>query len=161
VNNSDGSKGGESLNFALAPPLAIGPVKSWQAGVKHGAPQFLRKCFPYDQNDHMKMVILGIDLPACLSYCQTLFINSHLKTRSNFFRNSRILIRIHRGNMSNQQGRSTEGEPRRERPQPYFTSCKAVIVLVAPDETEEQAWRSHIKKHPEDIKANVRIFHIC
>ena len=63
--------------------------------------------------------------------------------------------------MSNQPVKSTTGEPRQERPEPYFTGCKAVIVLVEQNETEEQAWRNYIKKHPEDIHAVVRIFHIC
>lgn len=154
MNNSDGSKGGGPLNSALAPPLAIDLARSWQAGVQHGAPQFLRNCFPYDQNDHMRMIISGIDLPACLSYCQTLCIDSYLKTTSNLLRDFHI-------NMSNQPVKSIKCKSRQERPEPFLIECKPVIVLVEPDETEEQAWRNHIKKHPEDIHAKVRIFHIC
>jgi hypothetical protein len=63
--------------------------------------------------------------------------------------------------MSNQEVKSMERKPRQERPEPYFAACKAVIVLVESDKTEEQAWRNHIKKHPEDIHADIRIFHIC
>jgi hypothetical protein len=153
VNNSDGSKGGGPLNSALAPPLAIDTARSWQAGVNYGARHFLRNRFPYDQNDHMEMVILGIDLPACLSYCQSLFAEYYLKSRASLLRKSHI-------NMSNKTVKSSECKFKREKPEPFFTSCKAVIVLMEPDETEEQAWRNHLNKHPEDVHADVRIFHV-
>ena len=62
--------------------------------------------------------------------------------------------------MSNQPVKLTAGESRQKGLEPFFTGCKAVIVLVKSDETEEQAWQNHLKKHPEDIHADVRIFHL-
>lgn len=41
-------------------------------------------------------------------------------------------------------------------------SCAIInsaVVVVQRGETKEQAWRRHLKKHPEDTYAHVRIFH--
>ena len=35
----------------------------------------------------------------------------------------------------------------------------SAVVVVQKGETTEQAWRRHVKKHPEDTCADVRIFH--
>jgi len=59
--------------------------------------------------------------------------------------------------MSNQPARSIKLEPPPERLKPFFINCRPVIVLVKPDETEEQAWRHHVKNQPEDIHADIRI----
>jgi hypothetical protein len=63
--------------------------------------------------------------------------------------------------MSNQPVRPLTGKPREERMEPFFISCRAVVVVMEPDETEAQAWRRYVKKHPEDLHADIRIFHIC
>jgi len=42
---------------------------------------------------------------------------------------------------------------------PSFTIVKSAIVVVKMGETTEQAWRRHVKKHPEDSYADVKIFH--
>jgi hypothetical protein len=42
--------------------------------------------------------------------------------------------------------------------EPFFRDCRAVVVLMEPDETEDQAWRRYLKKHPEDIHAAALIF---
>ena len=36
-----------------------------------------------------------------------------------------------------------------------------VVVLVEPHETKEKAWRRHLKKNPQDLLADIRIFHIA
>jgi len=33
------------------------------------------------------------------------------------------------------------------------------IVLVKAGETEQEAWRRHLKEHPEDNRADIGIFH--
>jgi hypothetical protein len=63
--------------------------------------------------------------------------------------------------MSNQPVRPIKGEPQPERLEPFFIGCRAVIVLMERHETEAQAWRRYVEKNPEDIHANIRIFHIC
>ena len=63
--------------------------------------------------------------------------------------------------MSNQPVRPTNGEPRREKPEPLLRGCRAVVVVMERDETEAQAWRRYVKKYPEDLYADIRIFHIC
>jgi hypothetical protein len=35
---------------------------------------------------------------------------------------------------------------------------RMAIVEVMPGETEEKAWRRHLKEHPEDACANIRVF---
>jgi hypothetical protein len=59
--------------------------------------------------------------------------------------------------MSKQPGRPGE-ESRPERLEPFFKDCQAVIVLMYAGETEEQAWRRYIKKHPKDMYAEVLVF---
>jgi hypothetical protein len=63
--------------------------------------------------------------------------------------------------MSNQPVRPTRREPRPEKPEPFFRDCRAVVVVMERDETEAQAWRRYVKKHPEDLHADIRIYHIC
>ncbi|RJR33134.1 MAG: hypothetical protein C4567_17250 [Deltaproteobacteria bacterium] len=48
-------------------------------------------------------------------------------------------------------------DPRDRRRQ--FTIINPAVVVVRRGETKEQAWRRHVKKHPEDTSAHVRIFH--
>ncbi len=59
--------------------------------------------------------------------------------------------------MLNQPVRPRE-EPRPERLESFFIGSQAVIVLMDPGETEDQAWRRYTKKHPGDIDADVLIF---
>jgi len=40
-----------------------------------------------------------------------------------------------------------------------FTILKSAIVVVRRGETTEQAWWRHLKRHPEDTYADVKIFH--
>jgi hypothetical protein len=40
-----------------------------------------------------------------------------------------------------------------------FTIVQSAIVVVKMGETTEQAWRRHVKNHPEDTCADVKIFH--
>ncbi|MHB9075592.1 MAG: hypothetical protein ACYC6G_18970 [Desulfobaccales bacterium] len=42
---------------------------------------------------------------------------------------------------------------------PSFAIVKSAIVVVKMGETTEQAWRRHVRKHPEDSYADVKIFH--
>jgi predicted TIM-barrel fold metal-dependent hydrolase len=63
--------------------------------------------------------------------------------------------------MSNQPVRPTKREPQRERLEPFFRGCRAVVVVMERDETEAQAWQRYVKKHPQDLHADIRIFHIC
>jgi hypothetical protein len=53
--------------------------------------------------------------------------------------------------MSNQPLSPTRGDSQRERLEPIFTDCQAVVVVVEPDVTVAQAWQRYIKKHPEDL----------
>ena len=39
------------------------------------------------------------------------------------------------------------------------STINSAVVVVQKGETTEQAWRRHLKKHPEDSYAQVRIFH--
>jgi hypothetical protein len=59
--------------------------------------------------------------------------------------------------MSKQPGRPEE-ESRPERLEPFLKDCQAVIVLMDAGETEEQAWRRYIKKHPKAMYAEVLVF---
>jgi hypothetical protein len=36
---------------------------------------------------------------------------------------------------------------------------RVAVVLVKAGETEQQAWRRHLNEHPEDDRADIRIFH--
>jgi hypothetical protein len=56
--------------------------------------------------------------------------------------------------MSNQPGRPRE-ESRPEGLEPFFKGSQAVIVLMDPGETEDQAWRRYIKEHLGDIHTDV------
>jgi hypothetical protein len=38
--------------------------------------------------------------------------------------------------------------------------CRVVIVLMGPDETEDQAWQRNLRKHPEAGQADIRMFHV-
>ena len=40
-----------------------------------------------------------------------------------------------------------------------FDFIRSVIVVVERAENTEQAWWRHIKQHPEDIYADIKIFH--
>lgn len=59
--------------------------------------------------------------------------------------------------MSNHAMRPGE-EPRPKKLEPFFRDCQAVVIMIEPDETEDQAWRRYLKKHPGDIHAAVLIF---
>jgi hypothetical protein len=41
---------------------------------------------------------------------------------------------------------------------PFLSGCRAVVILMEPGETEEQAWQRYSKKHPEDVHADILIF---
>jgi len=41
----------------------------------------------------------------------------------------------------------------------FFKSVKSAIVVMERGETAEEAWRRHVKGHPEDRHAEVKIFH--
>jgi hypothetical protein len=49
-------------------------------------------------------------------------------------------------------------EDQPERLDTIIRGFKTVIVLVGAGETKEQAWRSHVERHPEDDNADVKIF---
>jgi hypothetical protein len=59
--------------------------------------------------------------------------------------------------MPNRPVRPRAGETQSERLGTFFRGCRAVIVLLEADETEEEAWRRYKKNHPEDIQADARI----
>jgi hypothetical protein len=40
-----------------------------------------------------------------------------------------------------------------------YVNYRLAIVLVKCGETDEEAWRRHLSRHPEDRNADVRIFH--
>jgi hypothetical protein len=40
----------------------------------------------------------------------------------------------------------------------FSTRVKSAIVVVESGETAEQAWRRHVKKHPEDQLADIKNF---
>jgi hypothetical protein len=43
----------------------------------------------------------------------------------------------------------------------YVPRPTVVVVLVKPRETKEQAWRRHLKENPQDLCAEVKIFHVA
>jgi len=49
-------------------------------------------------------------------------------------------------------------DPRPKSLERFFRDCRAVVILMEPDETEDQAWQRYLKKHPEDIHAAALIF---
>jgi|UniRef100_A0A7C3SHX1 hypothetical protein len=53
----------------------------------------------------------------------------------------------------------TEAHPAREVNR-YLPQFRVAVVLVKAGETEERAWRRHVREHPQDRTAEVRIFHI-
>jgi len=60
-----------------------------------------------------------------------------------------------------QPGRTWKRGARPESLEPFLRQWRAVVVPVKAHEKEEQAWQRYLKNHPEDIHADVRIFHIC
>jgi len=44
-----------------------------------------------------------------------------------------------------------------DRPRQYLSMCLA-IVEARPGESNEEAWRRHLARHPQDRQANVKIF---
>jgi hypothetical protein len=42
----------------------------------------------------------------------------------------------------------------------FFKNARPVIVVMKTGETAEQAWQRHIKTHPKDSYADVKIFHV-
>lgn len=54
------------------------------------------------------------------------------------------------------------GEHQPQRREIFFPGFRTVVVLVRAGETTEQAWRRHVKRHPEDNhRTNIRIFHVA
>jgi hypothetical protein len=54
------------------------------------------------------------------------------------------------------------GEEQPKRRETFFPGFRTVVVLVRTGETTEQAWRRHVKQHPEDKpRTNIRIFHVA
>lgn len=41
----------------------------------------------------------------------------------------------------------------------YCCRFRIAVVLVRAGETEDQAWKRHLREYPEDRTADVRIFH--
>ena len=54
---------------------------------------------------------------------------------------------------------SLNGEPRSHGMVSHLPRTTAVVVLVKPHETKEEAWRRHLKENPQDLRAEVKIFH--
>jgi hypothetical protein len=55
---------------------------------------------------------------------------------------------------------SLNGEPQSHGMWSRVLMPTVVVVLVKPRETKEQAWRRHLKENPQDLCAEVKIFHI-
>jgi hypothetical protein len=54
-----------------------------------------------------------------------------------------------------------KNESRPERVEPFLKKWRAAVVPMQAHEHEEHAWRRYLTSHPEDIQAEVRIFHVC
>jgi len=54
---------------------------------------------------------------------------------------------------------SLNGEPKSHGVVSYVPRPAVVVVLVKTHETKEQAWRRHLKENPQDLCAEVKIFH--
>jgi len=54
---------------------------------------------------------------------------------------------------------SLNGEPQFHGMVSYVPRLTVVVVLVKTHETKEQAWRRHLKENPQDLCAEVKIFH--
>jgi hypothetical protein len=53
------------------------------------------------------------------------------------------------------------GEDQPERLETLIAGFKTVIVMVESWETKDQAWRCHLRKHPEDNNADIKIFNFA
>lgn len=41
-----------------------------------------------------------------------------------------------------------------------FGNFKVVVVLVRNGETEDQAWQRYLRENPEDLQADIKIYHV-
>jgi len=48
----------------------------------------------------------------------------------------------------------------RQRPLHYF-AVQVAVVEARPGESNEEAWRRHLRQHPQDRQATVKIFNRC
>ncbi|MGQ9920625.1 MAG: hypothetical protein ACUVRZ_04765 [Desulfobacca sp.] len=43
----------------------------------------------------------------------------------------------------------------------HYFAVQVAVVEARPGESNEEAWRRHVRQHPQDRKARVKIFNRC